>query len=206
MYALCNKMLKHEKIWKSYYFHPNSVDITCETTRKRLVTMGILFVTNSTCRIETEQHEGELKEGLPVAVASKLISKAIQAALTERCDREEKLRGIAREIVEELSGADPSGDERMLDLFVSELVLSAADQRRKRERRQHQMECITAAKAKGVRFGPEPKPLPENFDECYEIWRDGRITAVEAAEKCGLSRGAFYRAIKRKEQTASCAV
>ena len=55
-----------------------------------------------------------------------------------------------------------------------------------------------------VRFGPEPKPVPENFIECYEAWRDGYLSTTQAAEECGISRQAFYRAAKRQEQAADC--
>lgn len=104
------------------------------------------------------------------------VSKTLQAVLSDRCDQKEKLRRVAQEIVAEIAGTDPSGSEGLLDLFVSEVVLSAADQRRKRERRQHQMECIAAAKVRGVRFGSAAKTLPENFDECRKAWRSGQMT------------------------------
>lgn len=37
--------------------------------------------------------------------------------------------------------------------------------------RKRQAEGIAAAKANGVRFGREPKPLPENFHGAYQIWK-----------------------------------
>ena len=129
------------------------------------------------------------------------VSKKIHAILSDCCGQKEKLRNLALEIVTELSTMDPSGDEGVLDTFVSELVLSAADQRRKRERRQHQMECIAAAKARGVRFGAAKKPLPENFLQYYKAWQDGEMTVTQAANACGISRRAFYRAIDRVKES-----
>lgn len=117
-----------------------------------------------------------------------------------------RLRQLAQNVMFEISALDPSRSKELLGTFVSELFLSVAEEERQEVRRQRQAEGIAAAKARGVRFGPEPKPLPENFDECCEAWRDGQITAVEAAARCGLSRKSFYRAAKRKEQMAGCGI
>lgn len=119
---------------------------------------------------------------------------------------EGRLRLLAQEVIAEISELDPSHSKELLGTFVSELFLSVAEQERRDMRRQKQAEGIAAAKARGVRFGPEPKPLPDNFDECYEAWQDGQITATRAAEACGLSRKGFYRAIERKKKMTDCAV
>ena len=132
--------------------------------------------------------------------------KAIQTLLSDCGSQRESLRDLAREIVTGISSIDPSGSEGMLNQFISELVLSAADQRRKDERRQHQMECITAAKARGVRFGPERKPLPDNFEVYYEAWQNGEMTMTQAAQACGMSRKGFCRATERKKQDMDRAV
>ena len=117
-----------------------------------------------------------------------------------------QLRDLARELAGELFTSDSSCGRELLGVFVSELFLSVAEQERNEYRRQKQAEGIAEAKARGVRFGPEPKPLPINFDECYEAWQDGQMTATQAAETCGLSRKGFYRAVEKKRKTAGCAV
>ena len=117
---------------------------------------------------------------------------------------QDRLRWMAQEVLSEITGLDPSRSKELLGLFVSELFLSVAEKERREERRQRQAEGIAAAKARGVRFGPEPKPVPENFIECYEAWRDGYLSTTQAAEECGISRQAFYRAAKRQEQAADC--
>lgn len=126
--------------------------------------------------------------------------KTLQAAIAECGSQREKLRSFAEEIVAELSESPASGGESPLDIFVSELVLSAADQRRRMERRQHQMECIAAAKARGVKFGRQPTALPDDFEEYYQAWRDGSLTLREAAKSCGMGKTTFQRAALRKEQ------
>ena len=61
--------------------------------------------------------------------------------------------------------------------------------------RQRQAEGIAAAKARGVRFGRPPKPLPENFHHPYQQWKNGKITGTAAAKLCGMPLSTFrYRA------------
>lgn len=129
--------------------------------------------------------------------------KTLQAAIAECGCQREKLRSFAEEIVAGLSEIPAAGDANPVDIFVSELVLSAADQRRRSERRRRQMECIADAKSRGVRFGPRPAPLPDAFDECHQAWRDGKISLQQAAESCGMGRTSFRRAVLRKEEGAA---
>lgn len=117
-----------------------------------------------------------------------------------------QLRELAKGIVSGLSALELSQSKELLGSFVSELFLSVAEQERLAYRRQKQAEGIAEAKARGVRFGPEPKPLPDNFDECYKAWQDGEMTALQAAENCGLSRKGFYRAVEKKKRLADCAM
>ena len=60
---------------------------------------------------------------------------------------------------------------------------------------QRQAEGIAAAKAKGIRFGRVPKPLPENFHVVYQRWKSGEITGTAAAKECKMPLSTFrYRA------------
>ena len=61
--------------------------------------------------------------------------------------------------------------------------------------RQLQAEGIAAAKARGVRFGRPPKPLPAGFAGAYRQWRAGHITGTQAAKECGMPLATFrYKA------------
>lgn len=51
---------------------------------------------------------------------------------------------------------------------------------------------IAAAKARGVKFGRPPRPLPENFNQIRLLWRDKKITLSQAAEACKMPKGTFY--------------
>ena len=52
--------------------------------------------------------------------------------------------------------------------------------------RQRQAEGIAAARARGVRFGRPPKPLPDNFCSVCGRWQSGQLTGLAAARECGM--------------------
>ena len=102
--------------------------------------------------------------------------------------------------------SDPAHSRELLSAFVSELVLAVADQSQREERRQKQAEGIAVAKAKGVRFGRPAKPLPDNFDEMHQAWRNGQMTLGQAANACGMPESSFYNAAVREkgQKNAPC--
>lgn len=86
----------------------------------------------------------------------------------------------------------------LMGTFLSDIVLQVLSFVAENERvniRQRQAEGIAAAKAKGVRFGRIPKPLPEIFHAVYQRWKHGEITGTAAAKDCGMPLSTFrYRA------------
>ena len=94
---------------------------------------------------------------------------------------------------------DTRRDKDLLGTFIADLVLqvlSFAAQNERENIRRRQAEGITAAKAKGVRFGRKANPLPVSFLQAYGFWRKGLISMAEAARRCGMARSTFrYRAI-----------
>jgi len=116
-----------------------------------------------------------------------------------------QLRELAKVIASGLSTLELNQSKELLGVFVSDLFLSVSDRERQEFRCQRQAEGIAAARARGVRFGADPKPLPDNFDECYEAWLNGDMTATDAAAACGLSRKGFYR-MRKKKQDRNAAV
>jgi len=113
-------------------------------------------------------------------------------------DLQTQLREQAREIVSEIFARDPEHGRDILGGFVSELFLTVAKRDISENRRQKQAEGIAAAKARGVRFGPEPKPLPDNFAACCEAWQSGELSMRSAAKACGMSASSFQAAAKRE--------
>ena len=82
----------------------------------------------------------------------------------------------------------------LMGTFLSDIVLQVLSFVAENERsniRQRQAEGIAAAKAKGIRFGRPPLPLPENFHENYQRWKSGEITCTTAAKACGLPLSTF---------------
>ena len=86
----------------------------------------------------------------------------------------------------------------LMGTFLSDIVLQVLSFVAENERtniKQRQAEGISAAKARGVRFGRPPAPLPENFHAVYQQWKAGKITGLTAVKTCGMPMSTFrYRA------------
>ena len=93
----------------------------------------------------------------------------------------------------------------LMGTFLSDIVLQVLSFVAENERtniRQRQAEGIAAAKARGVKFGRPPRPLPDNFYKAHKAWRDKKMTLKEAAEACNLPVGTFYgKAIRFEKST-----
>ena len=93
--------------------------------------------------------------------------------------------------------------DKGIDIMVLDMVLQVLSFVAENERiniRQRQAEGIAAAKAKGVRFGRPPKPLPGNFEEVYRRWEKGEITGTAAARGCRMPLSTFRnKAFKIKQ-------
>lgn len=86
----------------------------------------------------------------------------------------------------------------LMGTFIADLVLQILSFVAENERsniKERQAQGIAAAKARGVRFGRPPKPLPENYPAVYRRWREGSISGSAAARECGMALSSFlYRA------------
>ena len=83
-------------------------------------------------------------------------------------------------------------------------LLSCVAQTERENIRRRQAEGIAAAKARGVRFGPQPRALPDGFEELRQAWRNKKMS-LKAAEACGIPRSTFYAAAIRAEAIAQTA-
>lgn len=108
-----------------------------------------------------------------------------------------KERGIDI-VVLDMPLLDTRRGKDLMGTFLSDIVLQVLSFVAENERtniKQRQAEGIAAAKARGVRFGRLPQPLPENFHKVYQQWKSGKITGVAAAKECGMPMSTFrYRA------------
>lgn len=91
----------------------------------------------------------------------------------------------------------------LMGTFIADLVLQILSFVAESEReniKKRQAQGIAAAKLRGVKFGRPEKPLPENYLECFELWKCGMLPATSAAELCGMPVSTFrYRAKKIEE-------
>lgn len=98
---------------------------------------------------------------------------------------------------------DTRREKNLLGTFISDLILTLLSYCAANEFNmihQRQAEGIAAAKARGVRMGRPPRPLPENFDEVYNEWKTRNISTVQAARKCDMPLSTFKYRAKRYKQ------
>ena len=102
---------------------------------------------------------------------------------------------------------DTRNGKDLMGTFIADLVLqilSFVAQSERENIRKRQEQGIAAAKARGVRFGRPPRPLPENYPSAYHRWKAGTITGTAAAKECGMPLSTFrYRAERFEEATTS---
>lgn len=88
-----------------------------------------------------------------------------------------------------MEGQDLTG-RFMADLVLQ--ILAYVAQKERENIRQRQAEGIAAAKAKGKKFGRPARPMPENFHEIHQAWREGKLVLQDAADACGMPQSTFY--------------
>lgn len=95
---------------------------------------------------------------------------------------------------------DTRREKNLLGTFISDVVLALLSYVAENERiniKQRQAEGIAAAKARRVKFGRPPLPIPQNFYQMHKDWRAGKITIEEAAKACNMCPKTFYsKAVK----------
>lgn len=92
----------------------------------------------------------------------------------------------------------------LMGTFLSDIVLQVLSFVAENERtniRQRQAEGITAAKARGVKFGRPALPYPDNFEKIHRDWREKKITLRQAADACGMPVGTFYGKARKYENS-----
>lgn len=100
---------------------------------------------------------------------------------------------------------DTRREKNLLGTFISDVVLALLSYVAENERtniRQRQAEGIAAAKARGVKFGRPPLPIPENFYQMHKDWRAGKITIEEAAKACNMCPKTFYSKAVKYEKSS----
>lgn len=141
-----------------------------------------------------------------------LFVKSIDRLGRNYADLNEQWRIITKEkgadiVVIDMSLLDTRREKNLLGTFISDIVLALLSYVAENERTnilQRQAEGIAAAKAKGVRFGRPPRPLPANFHGVYQRWKDGKITGTAAAKECGMPLATFRYRTEIYEKAGYC--
>lgn len=113
-----------------------------------------------------------------------LFIKSIDQLRRNYADLNEQWRIITKEkgadiVVINMPLLDTRREKNLLGTLISDIVLALFSYVAEHERlniRQRKAEGIEAAKARGVKFGRPPKPLPDNFYEVYKAWKNKKLT------------------------------
>ena len=114
-----------------------------------------------------------------------------------------KVKGIDI-VVLDMPLLDTRRGKDLIGTFLADIVLQVLSFAAENERstiRQRQAEGIAAAKARGVKFGRPPCPLPDNFEKIYQEWKEKKLTLKDAAYACNMPQSTFYGKAKKLENT-----
>ena len=116
----------------------------------------------------------------------------------------EEWREIVRDInanikVVDIPILDTTRTDGLIGEVISDIVLQLLGYVAEQERafiKQRQAEGIKLAKEKGKRLGKPPIQYPDNWQDIYQIWKSGSITAREAMKRLNLKPTSFYKLAK----------
>lgn len=114
----------------------------------------------------------------------RLITKEIQANI----------------VVIDIPLLDTRKNRDLIGTLISDIVLQLLSYVAQTEREfihQRQAEGIAAAKARGVRFGRKAMQRPEGFEEVYNKWKNGELSARNAAKQLSVSPNTFLKWTKK---------
>ena len=99
-------------------------------------------------------------------------------------------------VVVDLPLLDTRKGRDLTSTLIADIVLQLLSYVAQTERefiRKRQAEGIAAAKARGVKFGRDPMPIAEGFEEVYKDWAENKISAREAGRRLGVSYMTFLK-------------
>ena len=94
---------------------------------------------------------------------------------------------------------DTRNGKDLMGTFIADLVLqilSFVAQNERENIKKRQAQGISAAKAKGVKFGRPESPVPDEFDKLISQWEKKEITIAELLKVCNMSEATFYRKLR----------
>lgn len=87
--------------------------------------------------------------------------------------------------------------------FIADIVLQILSYTAEKEReniRKRQRQGIDTAKAQGRQLGRPKAQYPDKWEQVYNDWKSGNITATKAIELLNMKRTTFYKLVKQWEQ------
>lgn len=95
----------------------------------------------------------------------------------------------------------PEGQEWIIEMINNILieVLSSMAEQERLTIRKRQRQGIDAAKKKGKHLGRPFCQKPSNYMQIVELWKEKKITTIEASRRLGVSKTTFYQMLKRDE-------
>jgi len=134
-----------------------------------------------------------------------LYVKSIDRLGRNYADLNEQWRIITKEkgadiVVIDMPLLDTRREKNLLGTFISDIVLALLSYVAENERiniKQRQAEGIAVAKARGVKFGRPPRPIPDNFYDVYQQWKAKKITLKQAAMLCDMPETTFFDKAKK---------
>lgn len=145
------------------------------------------------------------KRLLPVLKAGDLLYvKSIDRLGRNYKEIQEQWRILTKEkgvdvVILDMPLLDTRTAKDLLGTFIADLVLqvlSFVAQSERENIRKRQEEGIRAAKLRGVEFGRPSIEIPNNFIHLVSQWKQGKISALEAANASKMSISTFYRRLR----------
>lgn len=130
-----------------------------------------------------------------------LVIKSIDRLARNYEDILDQWRIITKEkkaaiVVLDMPLLDTRQNRNLTGTLIADIVLQLLSYVAQTEREfihQRQAEGIAAARQRGVRFGPPCKERPSNYEACLVAWREGAISAREAARRLQVAHKTFLR-------------
>lgn len=116
-------------------------------------------------------------------------------------DLEADIKVLDMPLLDTSKSSDSLDKRFIIDLVLQILSYTAEKERENILKRQQQ--GIEAAKASGKYLGRPKANFPENWENIYNEWKSGSITAVQAMKNIGLKKTTFYKLVKNYEKSVS---
>lgn len=137
-----------------------------------------------------------------------LVVKSIDRLGRNYEDILEQWRVITKEkqaaiVVIDMPLLDTRQGKDLTGTLIADIVLQLLSYVAETERnfiRQRQAEGIAAAKARGQRFGRPKKERSEEYQDLVAQWKDGRLSATDAAQCLGVARNTFMKWVREDAQ------